>query len=201
MNPIHNPLRRLRERLLARHTRGQRAIAAMEFALTLPIWVTMLLGCTDGAMLMLLSQRVDRIAYTVCDIVTQSQTVSKTDLSNILLAGGELMQPYSFGDQGRVIVSSLYKPAGAAAKINWQYSGGGTMSRSSKIGQCNTSNVCTTPVMPGTLTLNDNENVIVVEVFYAFKPMFLSAGLLTSGDIYRTAVYKPRLSPLITAPI
>ena len=194
-------MRRLKARLLSRHALGQRAIAAVEFALTLPIWVTMLLGCTDGAMLMLLSQRVDRIAYTVCDIVTQSQTISKSDLNNILLAGGELMQPYNFGNQGRVIVTSLYKPVNAAAKINWQYSGGGTMTRSSKIGTCSASSVCTTPVMPGTLTLNDNENVIVVEVFYAFKPMFVSAGLLTSGDIYRTAVYKPRLSPLITAPI
>lgn len=175
--------------------KSRRGMAALEFALALPIWMTLLLGCADGAYMMLVDQRVDRIAYTVTDIVTQSETVSKADLDNILLAAGQLMQPFTFGAQGVVIITSLYKPAGQATQISWQYSGGGTLGRNSKIGVFGQP-----PRMPGGLVLNDNENVIVAEVYYVFTPMFVNAGLLTSGDVYRVAIYKPRLSPLITPP-
>ena len=181
---------------LARHHTRQ-GLAALEFALALPIWVLLLIGCADGAVMMLQAQRVDRIAYTVTDIVTQSQTVSKADLNNILLAAGQLMQPFTFGAQGVVIVTSLYKPTGQATQISWQYTGGGTLARNSKIGYFGQ---LPPPTMPNNLALNDNENAIVSEVYYAYVPMFIKAGLLASQDFYSVAIYKPRISPLITPP-
>ena len=172
-----------------------KGVVAVEFALTIPIWMAMLLGSSDAAYMMIVSQRVDRIAYSVTDIVTQSEMVTKADLDNIFLAAGQLMQPFPFGERGAVIVTSLYKPAGETTKISWQYSGGGTLVRGSKIGTFGS-----TPTMPNGLTLNDNDNVIIAEVFYTFEPMFLNAGPLSAGDLYRVAIYKPRLSPLITPP-
>ena len=183
---------KMRKLRFAVHEKGT---VAMEFALSLPIWITILLGSTDVAYLMILSQRVDRIAYSVTDIVTQSETVTKNDLDNIFLAAGQLMEPFTFGPDGVVIVSSLFKPSGLPQKISWQYAGGGTLARTSKIGI-----VGQTPTMPNGLVLNDNENVIITEVYYAFKPMFINAGILSAEDLYRVAVYKPRLSPLITPP-
>lgn len=179
------------------HKAREKGSVAIEFALSLPIWVTLLIGTSDAAYLMIVSQRVDRIAYSVTDIVSQSETISKADLDNIFLAAGQLMQPFIFGAEGIVIVSSIYKPAGAATKISWQYTGGGTLPRVSKIGAAGS----TTPAMPNSLTINDNENIIVAEVYYAFKPMFINAGVLSAADIYRVAIYKPRLSPLITPPL
>lgn len=173
----------------------EQGTVAIEFALSLPIWIALLVGSTDASYMMIVSQRIDRIAYSVTDIVTQSETISRTDLDNIMLAAGQLMQPFEFGSDGVVIVSSVYKPAGAALKISWQHIGGGTLPRVSKIGLANGA-----PTMPNGLTLHDNENVIIAEVYYAFKPMFIDAGILSAGDIYRVAVYKPRLSPLITPP-
>lgn len=173
----------------------ERGTVAIEFALSLPIWVTLLIGMTDSSYLMIISQRVDRIAYSVTDIVTQSETLKITDLNNIMLAASQLMQPFTFGEKGVVILSSIYKPSGQPVIISWQYTGGGTLARSSKIGVAGG-----TPLMPDGLTLNDNENVIVAEVYYAYEPMFINAGILSADDIYRTAVYKPRLSPLITPP-
>lgn len=181
-------------RLRTTRTRSLGA-AAIEFALTLPIWVTLLLGSTDIAYMMIVAQRVDRVAYSVTDIVTQSETIKIVDLNNILLAAGQLMQPFTFGADGIVIVTSVYKPAGQATKISWQYSGGGSLARGSKIGVAGGA-----PTLPGGLTLSDNENLIISEVYYAFEPMFLNADLLDADDIYRVAVYKPRLSPLITPP-
>ncbi len=173
----------------------RKGISAVEFALTLPIWVALLIGTSDGAYMMLLAQRVDRISYTVTDIVTQQQVVTRQDLNTIMLAAGQLMQPFDFGEDGIVIVTSLYKPQGQPTKICWQHIGGGSLARASKIGAMGA-----TPQMPGGLTLNDNENIIVSEVYYAYKPMFINTGLFQAADIYRVAVYKPRLSSLIAEP-
>ena len=186
---------KLPSRLIAQRWRPQRGVAATEFALALPIWIAMLLGCMDGAYMMLLSQRVDRIAYSVTDIVTQSERVTLADLDKILLAAGQLMQPFTFGTDGVVIITSLNKPAGQGTQICWQHIGGGSLARGSKVGTPGH-----TPSMPHGLVLNDNENVIVAEVYYAFAPMFLNAGILSATDIYRVAIYKPRLSQLCTSP-
>jgi hypothetical protein len=178
-----------------RHAWSRRGIAAVEFALTLPIWMTMLLGTADGTYFLLVNEKTDRIAYTVTDIVTQYQTVNIANLDDIIKAAGELMKPFPFDNNGVVIVTSVYKPAGQTAIIEWQYSGGGTLVQTSRIGTTGG-----TPMMPNNLTLNDNDNVIISEVYYKFTPLFANASLFTADTLYRVAVYKPRLSPLITKP-
>ncbi|MDD5585803.1 MAG: pilus assembly protein [Alphaproteobacteria bacterium] len=170
-------------------------MAAIEFALTLPVWIALLIGTLDGAYMMLLSQRVDRITYSVTDLVTQLEVPSLTDLHTIMLAAGELMNPFPFGANGVVIVTSLTKPAGLPVKIDWQQIDGGSLARGSKIGTPGFP-----PSMPNGLTLNDKENVIITEVYYAFKPLFINAGILSAHDMYSVAVYKPRLSTLSTPP-
>jgi hypothetical protein len=174
---------------------ARKGVAAVEFALSLPIWTTLLLGAGDGAYCLIVNEKTDRIAYTVTDIVTQYQSITKANLNDILLASGQLMQPFAFGANGVVIVSSVYQGSTGSPIIEWQYSGGGTLSKTSRIGAANGS-----AILPNGLTLNAGDNVIISEVYYNFTPMFLSEGLFSSGPVYRVAVYKPRLSPLVTPP-
>ena len=175
--------------------RARKGAVAIEFALSLPILILLLLGGSDAAYMMIVAQRVDRIAFSVTDIVTQSEMLTNADVNKILDASSQLMSPFPFGSKGVVILSSIYKPQGAGATIRWQRWGGGTLARTSKIGIQGA-----VPSLPYGLTLLDNDNVIIAEVYYDFSPLFMNAGILTRGDIYRVAVYKPRLSPLITPP-
>jgi hypothetical protein len=165
----------------------------VEFALTLPIWIILLLGSADGTYALLVNEKVDRIAYTITDIVTQYQTINLANLADIVQAGGQLMKPFDFTLNGVVIITSAYKPTGKTPKVCWQYVGGGSLSRGSAVGS-----VGGAPVLPNGLILNDNDNVIITEVYYKFSPLFVSS--FTKGDVYRAAVYKPRLSPLINPP-
>lgn len=174
---------------------ARKGIAALEFALTLPIWITLLLGAADGTYLMLSAEKTDRIAYTVTNIVTQYQSISIANLKDIIQASTQLMLPFPFSNNGIVIVSSIYKPVGQNPVIKWQYSGGGTLTKTSAIGT--TGGV---PNLPNGLTLNDNDNVIISEVYYNFTPMFLSENLFATQTLYRLAIYKPRLSLLINTP-
>jgi len=89
----------------------EKGTVAIEFALTLPIWVALLIGTADAAYMMILTQRIDRVAYSVTDIVTQSDVITTDDLDRILLAASQLMQPFTFGADGIVIITSVYKPA------------------------------------------------------------------------------------------
>ncbi len=185
----------LMTKLRSRLKRAQSGIAAVEFALTLPIWLLLFIGGTDIAYMMLISQRIDRIAYSVTDIATQSEMLTQSDVNTIFLAASQLMNPFPFGLDGVVILTSVQKPTGEALKICWQRTGGGSLARTSKVGLPGT-----TPLLPANLTLGDNQDVIIAEVFYAFEPLFINAGILSADDIYRVAVYKPRLSALCTEP-
>lgn len=179
-----------------RRNKSRRGLAALEFALTLPIWVTLVLGVADGTYCLLINEKVDRIAYSVSDIVTQYQDpVSLVTLNDTTSSASQIMDPYTFGANGMVIVSSVYKPTGKSPVIQWQYLGGGTLVRSSRIGSTGG-----TASLPNGLTMNDGDNVIVTEVYYTFSALFISDSLFPAGDVYRAAMYKPRLGPLLTKP-
>jgi Flp pilus assembly protein TadG len=192
MNPIAKrfaaPLRSLRDR-------ARRGIAAVEFALTLPVMMVLLLGAADGTYYLLICERADRIAYTVTDIVTQNETVTIANLKDILMGAEQLMEPFNFGTQGVVVISSVYQPTSGSSVIKWQYTGGGTLSKTSKVGSSGG-----TATLPNGLALNANDNVIVTEVYYSFTPLFAPSELFPAKVIYRAAVYKPRLSALTTPP-
>ena len=180
---------------------SEKGLVALEFALTLPIWLCLFFGTVDAAHLMLMSQRVDRIAYSASDIITQQETITIADLENICDSTQQLFLPFNFGADGRIIISSIFQETSQPPKIVWQYmdsSGAnhcGTLARSSAYGL-----VGDIPSL-GSLTLNDNDNVIITEVFLAYNPIFPGLGLFVPHDLYRVTFYKPRLSPLVTPPV
>jgi Flp pilus assembly protein TadG len=203
-----------KQRLMKEKKRNCRGVAAVEFALMLSIWITLLLGVVDGSYYLLVNERVDRIAYTVTDIVTQYQKITLASLSDIMLSAGQLMEPLSFNPAtlgsadangryppatGYIILTSVFQDPVNGPIIKWQYTyppaGNGVTVPVSHIGSSATDSPA---VLPVGLTLNSQDNVIITEVFFTFSPLFLDE--FVSRIIYRQAVYKPRLSPLITPP-
>lgn len=172
----------------------ERGIAMVEFALALPFLLLLFMGGFEVNRYILLHQKVEKTAYTVADVVTQSTSVTQSQLNQIFTAAEEIMQPYAFGGDGIVIVNSVYKGSGVSPVVRWRYSGGGTLARSSQLGE-----VGGTASLPEGLTLNDSDNIIIAEVYYRYHPV-LEGTAVTEADIYKTAIFKPRLGALITAP-
>ncbi|MCB1537727.1 MAG: pilus assembly protein [Rhodospirillales bacterium] len=172
----------------------ERGVAATEFAFLLPILLLLVMGIYESTRFVLFSQKLDRVAYTVADVTAQQTAVTNADLSDIVTAATKIMEPYEFGELGRVIISSVYQDPDDGPVVRWQYAGGGTLPRDSLIGD---------PGEPATLpdgfTLNDEDNVIVAEVFYYYTPPF-SEDYLSTRENYKTAVFKPRFGALTTAP-
>jgi Flp pilus assembly protein TadG len=170
-------------------------MAMVEFGLMLPVLITFFYGCIELTRYILIAQKVEKFAYSVADVSSQNKTLSVADITALLSASNDVMQPFIFSNYGKVFITSLYRPDGQAAKVNWRYADASTLAVTSKLGAINA-----TPVMPGTFTFDNKENVIAAEIYYQFTPL-LTSQFFGTTTIYRAAFYKPRLGSLTTAPI
>lgn len=182
---------------LRRFTTGREGLAYLEFAVTAPFLIALLLGAIEVTRYILITQKVEKVAVTIADVVAQGSTVSGAQLNTILAAAGQVMLPYAFGAQGYVIITSV-KQAGAYSvsnppRVNWQYAGGGSWTQSSQVGSPGTS-----ATLPGGMTLFDKDNVIVTEIFYHFRPLLSAGGVIDATPLYKVGVFKPRLGDLST---
>ncbi len=174
--------------LLARLRRDRRGAALVEFAVTLPILTLLLLGGTEVARYVLLNQKLDRVVTSTSDLTAQADSITSAELTNIFAATSRIMLPYSFSTSGIVIVSSVGLVSNVPT-IYWQRTGGGTLSRSSRIGVQGGR-----ATLPAGLTVASGDNIIIAEVFYTFRPWLWRQ--MPAGDLYHRAFTRPRLSNL-----
>lgn len=186
--------RMLRQTILrARQDAG--GIAVVEFALALPVLMTLFYGTIEVTRYILIVQKVEKLAHSVADVTAQSQTVTIASMNQVMSAASDIMSPFTLSTNGKIIVSSLYRAQGETdATVNWRYEGGGTFSATSQVGE-----VGDEPVVPGGFTFDERDNVIAAEVFYQFSPL-ITTQFFGTTTIYRSAFYKPRLGTLLTAP-
>jgi Flp pilus assembly pilin Flp len=185
-----NRLRKLR--------RDNRGVAAIEFALLLPMLIALLIGCLEVTFKIWSTQKAEKLAVTLSDVVAQSTAVTNADLVALIGAVDKIMDPFPFGDdEGKIIISSVYVPQDETdADVNWQCSfpTSGGLSATSKLGAKGA-----TANLPAGFTLVEKDNVIVTEIFYKYTP--IAPGLMFDESIvYRRAWFKPRLGLLITDP-
>jgi hypothetical protein len=181
--------------LSSRWARHEGGIAVVEFALILPVLMMLFYGCIETTRYILVTQKAEKLAHTVADVTAQSATVSIANLDRLMEATNNIMEPFDFQQRGLVVISSLYRPQGEAnARVNWRYSGGGTLVAESAFGA-----VGTIPVMPAGFGFDERENVIAAEVFMRWAPL-LSDQFFEPLTIYRQAFYKPRFGALTTPP-
>ncbi len=180
---------------MSRFIRNKRCVAAIEFALALPILMSLFFGCMEVTMNILAAQKVEKLAATSADVVAQSEVATMDGIDDLLSATTDVMNPFDFGADGVVIITSIYRASGSnQMSVNWCHSGGGELVATSEFGT-----VGSAATLPDGFTLNERENVIVAEVFYKYQPLFPGV-LFDEKTIYRRAMFKPRLAALTDAP-
>lgn len=184
-------------RSFTRFRKNEEGLAYLEFAITMPFLLAMLMGAVEVTRYILITQKVEKVAVTISDVVSQGSTISTTDLNNIITAAAQVMQPYTFNTNAYVIISSV-KQTGAYSvsnppKVNWQYKGGGSWAQNSQVGTPGTA-----ATLPNSMTLYDKDNIIVTEVFYNFQPILITNGVIGNTSLYKVGVFKPRLGDLST---
>lgn len=187
----HTLYRRLR-RNLGSLFRDRSGSMLVELAVVAPVCAMILLGTFDMAQYILLNQKLNRAATTMADLVSQPSTITEAELNQLFAAAQQLVEPFDLPGNGRVIVSSISRPAGEDPRIDWQREGGSLLSASSHIGVADGE-----PNMPNGFVFLDNESVIAAEVFFSFEPVIFS-GFIPSGVIRHSSFRRPRLGVLST---
>src|SRR5262245_54815115 len=78
-------------RQLVRLGRDQRGVSAVEFAMILPLMVTLYLGAVEVSQGIGYDRKVTLTTRTVADLTSQVTTVTSTEMSNILGASAQVM--------------------------------------------------------------------------------------------------------------
>ena len=115
---VRRPIRRL--------LRDERGVSAVEFAMLLPLMITLYLGGVEVSQAIAVDRKVTLVARSLGDLVAQSTTVTNSDMTNILAAAA-VVQPFPDATL-KVTVSSVTIDAQSVAKIAWSDTKNGTAS-------------------------------------------------------------------------
>jgi Flp pilus assembly protein TadG len=111
-----------RHRLFLASTRG---IAAVEFALVLPVLVLLFLASVDAARAIAIYMKVRAATYTLDALTNQYQTIQSTDITSIVGATSLVLAPYSTAPSA-ITVSQISINSATSATVSWSYSQNGT---------------------------------------------------------------------------
>jgi Flp pilus assembly protein TadG len=93
---VLRPSRTWWERLSAVHRRAadNSGIAAVEFALLLPVMITLFFGVVETSLALLCRADVSTMASTAADLISQVNTATTADVNNVYSAAGTILYPY-----------------------------------------------------------------------------------------------------------
>jgi Flp pilus assembly protein TadG len=179
-------------------SRDRRGAAMMEMAAALPVLVLLLLGGVEVSRFAMLNQKLDRLATTMGDLVSQAETLSEAGLEKVFMAAEHFGKPFAVKTKAEIIISSVSVPAHDPSdppppwRIGWQHASTGGISVPSEIGAEGAA-----PNLPNSMKdmVAGGHTLIVSEVFFDFEPMFFGY-LMSSHRIYHRAFFRPRKGAL-----
>src|SRR5687767_11369341 len=77
--------------------RDQRGVSAVEFAMILPLMVTLYLGAVEVSQGVAINRKVTLTARTVADLASQASSIATGDMTNLLNASAAVISPYELG--------------------------------------------------------------------------------------------------------
>ena len=180
-------------RVLVRVARDRRAVSAVEFALLLPVMLTLFIAGNELSQALTIYRKVSHTGSALGDLVSQVGTIATADMTNILAAATAIMTPYDASGV-QLVVSAVNYTTTSGFKTAWS------------VGQ-NTSawTVGSAPpiTIPSGLVSNDQQ-LIVTRVQYTYTSTFsvfmqniLGGTSITLSDV---AYLRPRVTDKIQYP-
>lgn len=167
----------------ARFVRDRRGVSTVEFAMLMPMMMTLFLGSVETSQGIATSRKVTLTAHTLADLSTQFSDITNADMSNILNAASAIMAPYPASGL-QAVVSELAINAQGVAAVVWSDTLNGT---ARSVGQVVT--------IPASLAV-PNTSLVIAEVKYTYNPTYgyVLTGALTLSD---QMIMRPRQSASI----
>lgn len=161
-------------------------VSAVEFALLLPLMLTMYLGGTEVSNAIATSRKVTMVSRAVADLASQSSSISNASMTNILNASAAVIAPYP-SSKLKVTVSQVTVDANGNATVTWSDTLGGTEHLDGEA-----------VTLPAALKVA-NTSLIWSEVEYDYEPTF-GSGITGSMALKDQLYMRPRLSNDVKRP-
>jgi Flp pilus assembly protein TadG len=173
-------------RWACRFIRDTQGVSAVEFALLLPLMLTMYLGGSEVAQAIAASRKVTLVSRALADLASQSASINNAAMTNILNASAAVIAPYA-SSKLKVTVSQVTVDANGNATVTWSDTLGGTEHLDGD-----------SVTLPAALKVA-NTSLIWSEVEYDYEPTFGSG--ITGPMTLRDQLYmRPRLSNDVKRP-
>jgi Flp pilus assembly protein TadG len=180
----YSTIARMLPRHLRRLVRDQRGVSAVEFAMLLPLMITLYLGSVEISQGISINRKVTLTARTVTDLVAQVSSINNAAMTNVLNASSAVMTPFPVSPL-KVTVSLVGIDAQSKATITWSdgYNIAGKVPGSAV-------------TLPAALLIA-NTSLVWGEVQYNYTPAI--GYVVTSNLTLKDQLYmRPRLSTTIT---
>lgn len=165
---------------LCRFARATGGLAAVEFAILLPMMVFVLFGSVDLIDVLGANKRAQNVASSLADVVARDTEITNAEVAGLWAAVNVLMFPNS-GANMQVRVTSISITSSTQASVVWSEGHGGYAPRQ----------VNSTVALPSAM-MQAGSSVIMTETIYRYTPPlgFIWTG---SADMTHTAYRRSRL--------
>lgn len=169
---------------LARMWKANDGAVAVEFAFLAPVMVLMFFGTVEITTALDCKSRVNTVAATAADLVSQETSVSSTDMSNVFAALNTIIYPYPTG-AAQIVISSLNYSTSTTGTVAWSSAQNATARTAGS----------TVTVPAGVIA--SGGSVILAEITYAYSSpttQFLTGAVTMANSFYA----RPRRSASVT---
>ncbi len=181
----------LRRKQLGRFLRDARGVAAVEFALILPLLVLLYFGTVESASLYAVDRRVSTVASTMADLVSREQKcITTAKFDSYFAAATAIMQPFPTTNLKQV-VSFMQISSGGTVTIRWSKAYGASATAR---------NTGTTTAIGTATNINTLARtkgwLVAAEIQYPYQPLF--GIVIKTINLGHTEYYLPRYEEEIT---
>ena len=106
---------RLMRAPLRRFAADQRGVSAVEFAILLPLMLTMYLGGVEISQAVSADRKTTLVAHTIGDLTAQASNVTSADMSNVLNAGAAVAYPFPSSNLRETVTAVCINSTGTQA--------------------------------------------------------------------------------------
>jgi Flp pilus assembly protein TadG len=172
-----------------------RGVAAVEFALLLPVMLTLYIGAVEVTQALSADRKIVLLTRTVGDLTTQSSRVAAADLETILNAATAVLAPMSASSAKIRLTSVAISGSGSSdpkvpnkASVCWSYQRNWTTWASGT--------QLDTKMLPAGLRSEVGTSLVMAEVQYPYKPVI---GYVLTGtmSLSEKLFMRPRVSPYV----
>jgi len=101
--------------LIERFRKEAQGVAAVEFAIIAPLMILLFFATLEVSTAVAVNRKISRVSSTVGDLVTQSETLTNSDIADIMRSASYVMKPYDH--TVGIVITGIEIESGAATVV------------------------------------------------------------------------------------